>query len=158
METWPVSILPDPTLSYTSANSNSVIRSKFDTGRVRQRLRFTADTKTQGVRWTFDDIQFAVFQGWLKQRVANGADFFLMNLPLGDGIKQYQVRFVQGTYNASYQEPRWIVTVSLEIEDAPVLAPEIVDALIDLGSDIYPMFDAIDRLDELINVTLPARW
>lgn len=155
MEIYPTSVLPDARLDFSSKNEPSAIRTQMASGRVRQRRRFTSDMKTQAVKWRFTDDEFAVFQSWVFYKTSAGVDYFYIDLRIGDGLKQYRARFVNGEYNAVLNERMWDVTAQLEIEEQQYLPEEYLDLIAETG-DIEQIEAAVGASNIFWNVTLPS--
>jgi len=114
---WPASKLPLPSTDFDGANERATIRTKMDSGRFRQRRRFTSGLRTFKASWQFDDDQFALFQGVVKYKLSEGADWFTIDLPFGDGFKNYRVRFIEAKESFNYQDVlHWKVDAQLETE------------------------------------------
>lgn len=155
MEIWPTNVLPEARLDFTSKNESAVIRTQMASGRIRQRRRFTSDMKTQAVMWRFTDDEFAVFQSFVFYKLNAGTDYFYTNLRIGDGLKQYRVRFVNGEYTGKLNERMWDVTANLEIEEQQYLPEEYLDLIAETG-DIEQIEAAAGASNIFWNVTLPS--
>lgn len=156
MITWPDSL--KPSVNYNVSVSTGAIRTKMDSGRIRQRRRFTISMRQIGVTWKLSDFEFGVFQSVYANLLNGGVDWFEINLPLGDGIKPYKCRFVADSYQHKYDNVMWwTVTAKLETEDQPEpFDAEITEALVTIDLDFEGFFDAVDAYHELIHTTLPA--
>lgn len=130
---WPdETILPRPNTNFNGKVESTVIRTKMDSGRIRQRARFSSGNQTMPVEWLFTDDEFALFKGIYKYKLSNGADFFEMELPLGDGFQTYLVRFSDDGFSEAYKPVnQWTVTATLETEDdiSPLSEAEVDAAL-----------------------------
>jgi hypothetical protein len=83
------------------------------------------------VRWTFTDDEWTLFQGVVYHKLAQGASFFDIELPLGDGFRTFAVRFVAGSIQESYKDVmHWDVSAQLELADSSPLTEGEVDALL----------------------------
>jgi hypothetical protein len=128
---WPETTkLPRPTFSLNDKVVGNVIRTQMDSGRFRQRKRWTAALRTISVEWSFTDAQFALFQGVYKYKISDGADWFTMQMPFGNGLNTYTVRFTDNGFSDSYQVGMFHkVTATLETEDdISILSSAAVDA------------------------------
>jgi len=130
--TWPsTDILPRPATDLGGKIDPSTIRSKMDTGRVRQRQRFTTGNRTVNVSWELTDAQWKIFQGVYHFYLNDGADWFLMELPLGDGLKTYTVRFTDSGLSYKYVDVlNWKVSATLETETVCPVSKADLDALL----------------------------
>lgn len=159
MITWPES-LPKPVLGFGVTVDTAVARTKMDSGRVRQRQRFTRDFRRMTATWKLSDTQYGYFQSIYHHLLHSGADWFSAYLPMGDGmLRKYTVRFVADTYQAKQDEATlyWSVSAQLETEDetSPWDATTI-DALVAVDFDIDKFEGTVDELHEYIHVILPT--
>ncbi len=117
MATWP-STLPSPNMSgYQGENGAKVLRPDFDSGPARQRLRFTNCPDDLTVNWKFSASQMAIFKAFFTNDINSGVDYFLITLNIGNGLLEYEARFVSGKYQ--YQilpGMNWIVTAKLDVK------------------------------------------
>lgn len=122
MSTWPAK-LPKPSISgYGGEVEQGVIRTNMDSGRPRQRQRFTSGWRPITAQWKFSDEEYGMFQAFVKYKINGGNDFFDIELPLGDGMNTYSVRFVGGKYGYKYEAHMyWIVTANLECDVTSVI-------------------------------------
>lgn len=156
---WPALLLPRPQRNFNFSVSNSTLRTKFDSGRTRQRKRFTKDFRTISVAWSFNDDEFYYFESFVKETLSNGQEWFEMELIQGDGFKTFYVRIVGGVYKATYDEVMyWNVTATLELEDPAALTAEELAALALLGDDLDPPFASLDAYHNVINSFFPANF
>ncbi len=123
--------LPAPTIDLSSKVTSSIARTKMETGRTRQRARFTSQFREVSAAWELDDDEYALYQGIVHWKLSNGADWFTMSLPFGDGFKTYTVRFTDAGITGAYKvNMNWQVRAQLEIEDgSPLTEEETDDAL-----------------------------
>lgn len=128
---WDTTGLPLPTANFANKVTSSVIRTKMDSGRTRQRRRFTSGVRAVDVTFRFTDAEYALFQGVYKYKLSSGADWFTISLPLGDDFKDYTARFTGDTYQTNYVPVmNWDVKASMEVEDdSPLTEEEVDDAL-----------------------------
>lgn len=156
MEIWPYSLLPDPIRTYSIDRVGSVVRTNMDSGRIRQRKRFTRDIRMFSVEWLFDDFQFEVFQSFFAHTINQGSDFFTVDLWIGDGFSSVSARFENGTYQTSFTDPHWAVSASLEVENAPVLSNDTLTHLIYIGTDLDSFIFQQNRFHIYIHNTSPV--
>lgn len=158
MITWPEA-LPKPVLGFGVTTDTAVARTKMDSGRVRQRQRFTRDFRKMTATWKLSDANYGYFQSIYKWATNSGSDWLLMTLPMGNGMKQYTVRFVADTYQAKQDEATlyWSVSVQLETEDetAPWDAGD-TDALLAVDLDIDAFEGSTADLHHYVHVILPT--
>lgn len=158
MITWPGAI-PNPILGFGVTTNTAVARTKMDSGRFRQRQRFTRDFRQMSAAWKLTDAQYGYFQSIYRHALDSGNDWFTMNLPMGDSIKPYTVRFVANTYSAKQDEAtlNWTVSVNLETEDetSPWSANDIAN-LLAVDFDIDGFEGSNFALHNYIHVILPT--
>jgi len=116
MAIWPVT-LPAPTISGYQGNSGTnVQRTDFDAGPARQRLRYGDAPDDVSLNWRFTPSEMAIFRAFFKTDINSGADWFVMGLDVGDGFKDYEVRFISGKYQ--YQAlpgMNWQISAKIDV-------------------------------------------
>lgn len=133
LTTWPT-LLPQPTSAFDIKLNASKLRTQMDSGRYRQRQRFTRENRMVSVSWEMDDNQYAFFQSYYLYKLHGGADYFNVSLPLGGATRSFVAKFADEP-SAKYQHvSRWVVQGTLEVEDGKVLAESDFDALVALNS------------------------
>ncbi len=153
--TWPT-IFPAPVMGMPFDVDGTVLRSTMSSGQIRQRRRFTQEIRTVGATWDLNDIQFLIFQSFYFDTLEGGAEWFNINLPMGDGFQAYVARFVGGKYRATNQGIlNWKVSAQLEVFEANQL---LSGDEIELAIFLYPDFDefiaASGSFHELVHETL----
>lgn len=130
----------------------------MESGRIRQRRRFTRAFRHMGVAWKLSDLEFAVFVSIYQNQLTNGTDWFTISLPLSDGFKNFTCRFLADSYKASYDNVMyWNVTAVLETEDdAAPLTSEEVDGLVTLALELDGFEAANEILHVLVHETCPS--
>lgn len=117
MATWPVT-LPSPSISgYQGENGAKVLRTDFDAGPARQRLRFTSCPDDLSLSWKFNPDEMVIFKSFFKTDINSGVDWFFITLNMGDGLLEYEARFVSAKYQ--YQilpGMNWIVNAKLDVK------------------------------------------
>ena len=100
-------------------------RTEMQSGRARQRRRFTSVPTMASVAWIFDDVQAQLFEAWFEDALKSGSEWFDCPLKTPEGgIQNYAARFTD-----IYQGPalvgksHWKFTAELELRDRPILAP-----------------------------------
>ena len=149
IQTWP-SFLPDFIQDgFQSDAYSSVIRTDMTSGIPRQRARFTTDSRVNAVTLNCSGMQWAVFQGFVKNKISSGADFFLGYMKLEDGTRQqYKMRFVAADplYSTKYVNPNWQVTANVEVIDPNVLTSDALDLLETIDYDFAGLQSAATTL------------
>lgn len=129
---WATTNLPSPSTDLNATTNTSVVRTAMDSGHVRQRQRFTGGLRPFKASWELNDAQWALFQGVFVYKLHQGADFFIMNLPFGDGFKDYLVRFT-GDLSGGYKDVmEWRVSINMETENISPLTEDEVDEILGL--------------------------
>jgi len=91
----------------------------MDSGRRRQRLRFSTEIETYSVQWSFTGAEFATFKEFFRDDLQGGTLFFTITLPLGadPDFEDMSLRFLEGKYASQYKpHDTWVVTATLERE------------------------------------------
>ena len=130
METFP-SILPNCTNALSGTIDPRLRVTEMDDGYVRQEQRFTGAFGKRAVSWMFSGSEYEIFQAWVRYKISNGADWFLIDLPNGASLETTKARFEKGQYKES-QVPvlYWRVNATLEFEVTPTLTEDELDALL----------------------------
>lgn len=128
---WSTTGFPNPSNDLSVGVNPGVWRIDMESGRPRQLKKFTTAMRTIPVQWQLTDAQWALFQGVLEYKLNQGSDWFLINLPVGNGLQQCTARFVKGSWNAK-QVPvlNWNVTAQLDVQGGSILSEAEVDALL----------------------------
>jgi hypothetical protein len=112
-------------------------RTVMETGRVRQKPRFSVDLATHNIRFYFTDAEWATFQTFFQQSINNGQDPFTMNMRVGGagGVQPYTVQFIcggsGGPYSIKFQEPFWLLTAQVQIQGMPLVSEATLNDFID---------------------------
>lgn len=116
MATWPIT-LPAPSLSgYQGENGAKVIRTDFDGGPARQRLRFTSCPDDLSVSWIFTPSEMMMFKEFFKTDINEGVDWFTMSLNIGNGLASHEARFVSAKYQYQLLSGMdWLVSAKLDV-------------------------------------------
>lgn len=116
MAAWP-DTLPKPLLSGFQGDAGAnVARTDMDAGPARQRLRYGDSPDALNVGWLFKPAEMPLFKAFWSVDINKGADWFLMDIDIGDGLQSYEVRLVAGHYQ--YQKlsgGNWQVTANLDV-------------------------------------------
>jgi len=111
---------------YDTNHVSPFTRTNMESGRARQRRKFSSVPSVVNVTWIFNgDNQAAAFELWFQQNIHDGADWFNCPLKTPVGEKQYVCRFTD-----MYRGPTlvglcaWRVTATLEVWERPLLPPD----------------------------------
>ena len=118
MQSFPEVLFSNVQFPFSSTPGNAVNRSDASAfGQLNQINRFTTEIKTVDVQFTWSDLMYGAFRYFFTQLINNGADYFNLNLPMGDGLSAATARFVEGKYQSQFMENKWVVTAQLELQD-----------------------------------------
>ncbi|WP_256582396.1 MULTISPECIES: transposase [unclassified Pseudomonas] len=101
-----------------------LMRTRLDSGRSRQRRKFTSVPTEVSVKWIFNDNQASFFEAWFARTLGDGALWFEATLKTPLGLKDYVCRFTD-----IYDGPEligvdhWAYSATLELRDRPLMAP-----------------------------------
>lgn len=126
---------------YTIEHVSPFIRTRMETGRARQRRRFTSVPSLVTVSWIFSAIQAQAFEVWFQSGINDGVDWFNCTIKTPMGLKPYVCRFAE-----MYDGPNligissWRISARLEIWERPLLPPAW-----GLVPDMYVGMDIFDK-------------
>lgn len=154
---WPAR-LPLPTYDgYALEPEAATARTDMEAGPARQRRRYTGTPTRIPVRWRMSALEFATFEAWFRLKLADGTDWFAIDLLGGVGVAGHDARFVAQSDTPYRAVPgrggAWIVTSALEVRQRPMLDEAMLDIL--LAEDLAGLLAAIDGLHAAIHHTLP---
>lgn len=110
---------------YGFQSVSPMIRSELQSGRARQRRRYTSVPTTSSVSWLLDDTEAQLFEGWFEYVLLSGTLFFECPLKTPQGLETYQARFTD-----IYRGPTlvgdsfWRFTANLELLKRPLVDRE----------------------------------
>lgn len=125
---------------YSLRHVSPLMRTEMESGRARQRRKFSSVPTMAEVAWIFaNDTQAAAFEAWFHEAINDGVEWFNMPLKTPLGLKDYVCRFTE-----MYAGPdligisSWQIRARLEIWERPLL-PEGWGLLPEfaLGSSIF---------------------
>ena len=141
--------LPEPQRDgYGFQPVSPMARSELQSGRARQRRRFTSVPTVASVTWLMDDGEAQLFEGWFEYILLSGSLWFQCPLKTPLGMDEHRARFVD-IYEGPILvgESFWRFTAKLELFKRPILDAEwIIDA-----PDYVAMADIFD-------VALNQKW
>ena len=95
-----------------------LLRSDLDSGRARQRRRFTSVPEGVSVSWLFDDAQGVTFEAWWRDALTDGVSWFECPLDHPLGYDLYACRFTDVYKGPIRVGPQlWSYTADLEIRN-----------------------------------------
>ncbi|WP_288659542.1 MULTISPECIES: hypothetical protein [Pseudomonas] len=99
-------------------------RSEMQSGRARQRRRFTSVPTMASVSWIMNDVQGQLFEAWFRDALEDGALWFEMPLKTPEGERSYTARFTDIYSGPTLTgKSNWKFTAQLELRERPILAP-----------------------------------
>ena len=112
------STLPLPEGSqYEFEFGSQVIRSDMDDGLARQRRRYTSHVDKFAVSVYLDDVQLEEFERFVREDIGGGAAWFMMPLRDGQGVRDMEVRIIEGRYNIQKMGLKWNVTFDIDVNN-----------------------------------------
>lgn len=143
--------LPPPLREgYGLQTTSPLQRTRMDSGRVRQRRRFSSVPTTASVSWLLDALQAQMFEAWFLYTLLDGELWFDCELMTPLGLKPYEARF-----SDIYDGPMlvgvssWRYSAAIEIRERQTLSREDLE----LAEEFHSYFSTIDRA---VNETWPA--
>ena len=134
--------LPEPQRDgYGFQPVSPMARSELQSGRARQRRRFTSVPTVASVTWLMDDGEAQLFEGWFEHILQSGSLWFQCPLKTPLGMDEHRARFVD-IYEGPVLvgESLWRFTAKLELFKRPILDAEwIIEA-----PDYIAMADIFD--------------
>ena len=115
--------LPFPTREgFALESTNQIVRTEMQSGRARQRVRFTSVPSFVSLRWIFTTPQAQLFDAWASDVARAG--WFTLKLRSPIGLTEHQARFIESPQGpALFGLDRWSYTARVELRDKPKIAP-----------------------------------
>lgn len=110
--------------SYSLKTVSPLMRTPLNSGRSRQRRKFTSVPTEPNVQWLFNNQEAAFFESWFARALEDGSRWFQMTLQTAEGILDYQCRFTD-----IYSGPElvgvdhWRYSAVLEMLKRPLINP-----------------------------------
>lgn len=101
-------------------------RSDLDSGRARQRRRFTNVPEGASVSWLFSSAQARAFIVWWREQLVDGSQWFEMPLDHPSlGLTEYTCRFTDVYKGPARVGPdHWSITAELELRERAIMPAE----------------------------------
>ena len=118
--------LPAPLIEgYGLNTTDPMLRTALQSGRARQRRRFTNVPTYAECSWLMTAPQAAFFEAWFKRVLIDGVHWFTCRLKTAEveeGTTSHVCRFA-GMYSGPRLSPRnrWVVTATLELRERPLI-------------------------------------
>lgn len=146
MITYPT-YLPSPKIDFSYDSKSGTISSKFESGRIAQRARYTKQRNTMKVVFQFDFGELGIFEGFVATTLTNGASEFLLPIPnpVTQEIEHHKVIILNGNYKvkAIAGAGAWLVTTTVVQQDKVPFDADML-ALIDTFEGVDP--DLLDLI------------
>ena len=127
---------------YGFQSVSPMIRSELQSGRSRQRRRYTSVPTTSTVSWLLDDAESQLFEGWFEYVLMSGTLWFECPLKTPMGLEDYRARFTDiYTGPTLVGDSFWRFTAKLELLKRPLADPEWFL----IAPDYILMSDIFDR-------------
>lgn len=109
---------------YDFSPVSPLLRSDMQSGRARQRRRFTSVPTMASVSWIMTDAQAQLFEAWFRDVLEDGAQWFEMPLKTPEGERSYTARFTD-IYSGPTLTGRssWRFQAQLELRERPLIEP-----------------------------------
>lgn len=132
---------------YDTNHVSPMMRTEMQTGRARQRRRYTSVPTMASVSWIMTQQQAQLFEGFFRWTLADGAEWFNVTLSTPLGLMAYEARFAE-MYNGPQLTGRdmWTFTAELEIKERQTIA------------DGWPAFPGFVMGSDLIDQALNREW
>ena len=102
----------------------SFSRTTMESGRARQRRKFTSVPEMVNVSWHFKENEAAAFEIWFQEIIHDGTDWFNVELKTPVGEKPYVARFTEMYKGPSLiGQGKWRIQAVLEIWERPLMPP-----------------------------------
>lgn len=139
------SVLPMPLQSSQQVKTVSpLVRTEMASGRARQRRAFTSTPQTVSVSFIMPNAKGALFEGWYRYGITDGADWFTAPLRTPMGIKQVEMRFTDiysGPDPVGFLSVQYSGTVELRYRQTPT---ELETANMLAGGDLHEIVQELD--------------
>lgn len=140
---------------YGFKHTSPLMRTDMDSGRARQRQRFTSTPSMVTVSWLMTEPEAALFEGWYRYGLTDGADWGLLPIRTPQGIRQYRARFTDIYDGPSLTGGKyWRYSAELEVFERPTLTETETIEII-AGGDF---FTAVERLEDVSRLYYTRYW
>lgn len=120
---WPAGLPGVIREGHSTQHGNTLQRTQLESGRARQRQRFTSVPSVQQCSWIFSENEAVAFEAWYRDALHDGAEWFnmLSRTPMGQET-QLVCRFT-GIYSGPdlVGGDMWKVAAPLEIFERPLM-------------------------------------
>ena len=153
---------------YKLSTENPKMETQLESGRYRERRKFTYVPTTIRARWNMDEAQMAFFESWFARTLVDGTLWFEATLKTPAGFKDYICK-IKGMYDGPelVQVSRYEISATLLLRDRPLIAPgwegfpeywfnkEIIDLAINREWPLSPYQTHMGAFDSGVNEEWP---
>jgi hypothetical protein len=140
--------LPKPLRSgYGLQHVSPLMRTQLETGRARQRRRYTSVPTMAAVSWLFTQGEAQLFEAWFRWELMDGAEWFAAPLKTPTGLQPFECRFAD-----MYSGPElvgidmWKFTAEIEIRERQTL------------TDGYELLPSIVLRPDIFDLAMNREW
>lgn len=160
--TWPTNF-PAPSADFSTDTEASSVRTRMESGRYRQRRRYTQDLVLVDIAWDLTDTEYGIFQAFVQHTLEQGTQWFDISIPVsGQGMQTHTVRFLEGKYKASYVPvSHWKVSARVEVQQPHRFDTSTLDIFVSLGateSQLNLLLVTTNNLHVALHSTLPSTF
>lgn len=120
--------LPMPDLSGYELNPVSpFIRTNMESGRARQRRRFTSVPVMVPFTITLKNVHLQIFEGWFRWLINDGVDWFMGPAKTALGVRNYEMRFTQMYRLTPISPTEWLVTTEIELRERQTVGKDLIE-------------------------------
>lgn len=113
---------------YSLKPVSPLLRTDLESGRARQRRKYTSTPMVASFNFLFTETQYMLFDGFFKHILTDGVSWFNMPLKVSIGYANYVCRFTDIYSEATVTQGRyWNVSAELEIWERPVIGKSWVE-------------------------------
>jgi hypothetical protein len=153
---WPIA-LPLPSSRLGGTTVAPVLSTPMESGRVRQRRRFSGIRRVWSVTWDFSLLEYEAFLAFFNHEIDAGTTYFNLTLPIDSELTPQAVRFQGGSFSDQYAIfDRMTVSASLESGTIETNSEAWLYVFVFSGGDLDSYLELSDDWDVLINETLPS--
>lgn len=115
--------LPSPDVAgYEYTGDDPLVRTDMESGAPRVRRRYTAVANNVIFTWSFSQAELALFEGWHRHVLMDGAIWFDVQLASGAGINAVQALFKKRYRVRMVSQLRWQVSAEVTVRQPPVMS------------------------------------
>lgn len=138
METYPDNVLPLPSINFNVDSQYSNVRTQMDSGRVRQRPRFSRELELAQCTFELTKWEYGAFVAFWDAKINRGNDWFNMNLPTpnGETLTTSKIRFVSDYKAQHVGNGNFNISATIEFDDSSRGGADYYDLFVLYGGDM----------------------